>query len=103
MAVRGAEEKLSIQNKILETFDGAFVYNGGKEIRVPINGIQVKVVLTAAKDNVEPGDDVAIPGAPKVAAVEGSAPVFQEATPKVVEPSQEELDNVSNLLSSLGL
>lgn len=62
---RGSESKQIITNKILETFAGSFLYNDGKEIRIPIveNGetIQIKVALTAAKVNVESGDDVALP------------------------------------------
>lgn len=105
MAARGAEEKLTIQSKILEIFEGSFTYNDGKEIRIPINGLQIKVALTAAKDNVEPGDDTAMPGvkATKVAIAEGAEPVFEDVSKTIVEPSAEELKNVSTLLENLGL
>ena len=60
---RGSEAKQTVTQKILEMFEGSFLYD--KEIRVPIveNGelIQVKVTLTAAKTNVENGSDNAIP------------------------------------------
>ena len=102
MASRGAEEKLQIQNQILETFNGAFVY--GKEIRIPVGDVQIKVVLTCAKDNVEPGGDTAVPGikATKVTIAEGAEPIFEDVS-KTIEPSQSELDAVSNLMSQLGL
>lgn len=99
---RGAEEKTLIQNKILENFEGAFVY--GKEIRVPVGDVQIKIALTCAKDNVAPGADNAIPGAPSDTKIaEGAEPTFEGEQKEIKAPSQEELDNVTNLLSSLGL
>ena len=68
---RGAESKQIITKKILETFEGSFLYD--KEIRIPIqeNGetIQIKCVLTAAKVNVEnagspSGDSIVATAAP---------------------------------------
>ena len=99
---RGQEEKLIVINKIKEVFPEAFEYD--KTIRIPIGDVQIKVALTAAKDNVEPGGDVAVPGvkATKVTIAEGAEPVFEEAS-AIVEPSAEELNTVSNLMESLGL
>ena len=99
---RGQEEKLIVINKIKEVFPEAFEYD--KTIRIPIGDVQIKVSLTAAKDNVEPGGDVAVPGvkATKVTIAEGAEPVFEEAS-AIVEPSAEELNTVSNLMESLGL
>ena len=100
---RGAEEKQIIIDKIKEVFPEAFEYD--KTIRIPIGDIQIKVALTAAKDNVEPGGDIAVPGvkATKVVAIaNGAEPVFEEAS-AIVEPSAEELNTVSNLMTSLGL
>ena len=100
---RGQEEKLIVINKIKEVFPEAFEYD--KVIRIPIGDVQIKVALTAAKDNVEPGGDVAVPGtkATKVVAIaNGAEPVFEEAS-AIVEPSAEELNTVSNLMESLGL
>ena len=100
---RGQEEKLIVINKIKEVFPEAFEYD--KTIRIPIGDVQIKVALTAAKDNVEPGGDVAVPGvkATKVVAIaNGAEPVFEEAS-AIVEPSAEELNTVSNLMESLGL
>ena len=99
---RGQEEKLIVINKIKEVFPEAFEYD--KTIRIPIGDVQIKVTLTAAKDNVEPGGDVAVPGvkATKVTIAEGAEPVFEDVS-KTIEPSQSELDAVSNLMSQLGL
>ena len=87
---RGQEEKLIVINKIKEVFPEAFEYD--KTIRIPIGDIQIKVALTAAKDNVEPGGDVAVPGvkATKVTIAEGAEPVFEDVS-AVIEPSAENL------------
>ena len=103
MASRGAEEKQIVIDKIKEVFPEAFEYD--KTIRIPIGDIQIKVALTAAKDNVEPGGDTAVPGvkATKVVAIaNGAEPIFEDV-PAAVEPSAEELNAVSNLMESLGL
>ena len=103
MASRGAEEKQIVIDKIKEVFPEAFEYD--KTIRIPIGDIQIKVALTAAKDNVEPGGDTAVPGvkATKVVAIaNGAKPVFEDVS-AAVEPSEEELNAVSNLMESLGL
>ena len=99
---RGQEEKLIVINKIKEVFPEAFEYD--KTIRIPIGDVQIKVALTAAKDNVEPGGDAAVPGikATKVTITEGAEPVFEDVS-KTIEPSQSELDAVNNLMSQLGL
>ena len=100
---RGQEEKLIVINKIKEVFPEAFEYD--KVIRIPIGDVQIKVALTAAKDNVEPGGDMVVPGVKikKVVAIaNGAEPVFEEAS-AIVEPSAEELNTVSNLMESLGL
>ena len=99
---RGQEEKLIVINKIKEVFPEAFEYD--KTIRIPVGDVQIKVALTAAKDNVEPGGDAAVPGvkATKVTIAEGAEPVFEDVS-KIIEPSQSELDAVNNLMSQLGL
>ena len=99
---RGQEEKLIVINKIKEVFPEAFEYD--KTIRIPIGDVQIKVTLTAAKDNVEPGGDETVPGvkATKATIAEGAEPVFEDVS-KTIEPSQSELDAVNNLMSQLGL
>ena len=99
---KGAEEKQIVIDKIKEVFPEAFEYD--KTIRIPIGDVQIKVALTCAKDNVEPGGDVVVPGvkATKVTITEGAEPVFEDVS-ATVEPSEEELNAVSNLITQLGL
>ena len=53
MALKGTILKKEITDKILATFEGSFLYNDGKEIRIPGledgQELQVKVALTCAK------------------------------------------------------
>jgi len=101
---RGALVKQQITETLLKTFQGSFLYNGGKEIRIPMkeNGelIQVKVTLTAAKVNVEPDEDVAVPGE-VIKAAETAMP--EPETSGRIEPTPEEKKNVANLMKELGL
>ena len=99
---KGAEEKQMVIDKIKEVFPEAFEYD--KVIRIPIGDVQIKIALTCAKDNVEPGGDTAVPGAKatKVTITEGAEPVFEDVS-ATIEPSAEELNAVSNLMESLGL
>ena len=104
MAV-GQKLKKEVTEKILQAFEGSFLYNDGKEIR--INGmedgaeLQIKVTLTCAKNPVSIGSDTALPGENiKQVAVE-EKPVIHKDVP--VEISQEEKDNIQNLLKSIGL
>ena len=94
MAARGSEAKEFITKKLLETFDGSFLYNNGKEIRIPVteNGenLQIKIALTCAKTNVEQGEDTALPGATKVGAVESNQNILQSATTSTVAASNHE-------------
>lgn len=102
---RGAEAKKIVTTKLLETFNGAFLYNDGKEVRIPIeeNGeeIQIKVALTAAKENVYPGGDNLLPGE-TIKKVEPIAQTQEKVEP-IKKPSEEELKNVNDLLKALGL
>ena len=105
---KGQKSKEAVIEKILSSFGGAFLYNGNKEIRIPRTDdgelVQIKVSLTCAKENVEPGGDTAVPGvkATKVTIAEGAEPVFEDVS-KAIEPSQSELDAVNNLMNQLGL
>ena len=112
---RGAESKTLITNKIIETFEGAFLYNDGKEIRIPLkeNGedIQIKVTLTCAKDNVIQGGENILPGTELKnknesyhfgSTLQTTVTENKEIKP-VVEPTAEEKENVKSLLEALGL
>lgn len=95
---RGQNSKQDATQKILQLFPGSFVYE--KEIRLPYieegEAIQLKCVLTCAKTNVGENEDIAIPGETKE-----TVNTTQENIK--VEPTQEEKDNVKNLLESFGL
>ena len=95
---RGSEAKQQIIQKLLSTFEGSFLYNGGKEVRIPVmeNGelVQIKVALTAAKVNVECGADMAVPTASSAA-----TPVTDGASHLTDAEKQETKD----LLTSLNL
>ena len=96
---RGSILKEQITNKILETFPGSFVFD--KVIIIPgvenSENLQIKVALTCAKVNVERGGDTALPG-------DTVSAVAQTSTPSALaEPTAEEKERVSNLLSKLGL
>jgi hypothetical protein len=100
---RGAEFKKEITKKILEFFPNSFLYNDGKEIRIcgQENGeeIQVKVTLTAAKENVYSGQDNATPGVAAEINFEDNKPIEK----KITQPTQEEKDNVKRLMETFGL
>lgn len=93
---RGAEEKLQIQNQILETFNDAFVY--GKEIRIPVGDVQIKVVLTCAKDNVAAGADEMIPGAEVVVTETASE---EHIEPSALKVSEEEKNKAAAMLAAM--
>lgn len=100
---KGSNAKSEVQKKILEMFPGSFLYNDGKELRVPMldsgEQVQIKVTLTCAKENIECGADTAIPG-------DFPAPPTHAPTPErnePVKPTETEKQAVADLLKSLGL
>lgn len=103
MAAKGATAKKEVFEKMLEVFEGSFMYNGGKELRIDCEEesgpVQIKVTLTAAKEPVS--IEGSIGGA---AATSQMAPTSNFPKPKeLVEPSDEEKRNVEELLNALGL
>lgn len=103
---KGTIAKQEIIKEILSHFEGAFLYNDGKEIRIPWieegEDIQIKVALTCAKTNVEPGEDNAIPGANKISKQESLD--FSDNVPKkYTPPTMDEKEKVEELLSKLNL
>ena len=97
MAARGAEAKQIITDKILQIFEGSFIY--GKEIRVPLqeNGerVEIKVTLTCAKENVGGNDnDFTIKQ-------EDAENMMAKAVSAI--PTADEKANIADLMSRLGL
>ena len=93
---RGSESKQKVINKILETFEGSFLY-GNKELRIPLEEdgqrVEIKVALTCAKTNVG-GDG---------ASVESQAESNVAVNVPAAAPSEEEKQNIANLMDRLGL
>ena len=106
---KGQKAKKIISDKILNIFGDSFLYNDGKEIRIPIEEdgeiIQIKVTLTAAKANVEPGSDNEIPTTANIINnVDVNKSVINQVdATTIVKPSEEEKQNLQNMLSKLGL
>ena len=99
---KGAIVKEQTYSKMMEYFPGSFMYNDGKEIRIPFKedgkDIQLKIVATCAKDNVAAGADETIPGAEVV--------VTETASEKHIEPSalkvsEEEKNKAKALLAAM--
>jgi len=101
---RGAEAKEYITKKIYEAFPEAFANN--KEIRIPYmeNGerVEIKITLTAAKENVGGGAVVTNGVTQQGAPFAPPAPQFVNQPTEVAELTQEEKDNVAALMKKLG-
>ena len=102
MALKGTILKKEITDKILATFEGSFLYNDGKEIRIPGledgQELQVKVALTCAKTNVSPNGEDMLPGE-DISREESITNVSQTS----IEITQEEKDNIKKMMEVLGL
>ena len=100
MAAKGSQAKAEVLAKLQEVFPNGFTYE--KVFVVPCvednQRIDIKIALTAAKNPIEQGGDIAIPGAqaPTVSASVST----NEKTP--MEPTAEEKKNISDFLSSMG-
>lgn len=104
---RGNESKSVFYNKILEVFPNSFMYNGSKEIRVPFieDGveIQLKIVATCAKVNVDRGSDTALPGVLQTKDKPTVGSISNATDSSLIEPTAEEKANVKALMERLGL
>lgn len=101
---KGAIAKQIVFDGIKKVFPDSFMYNNGKELRINVeeegNPVQIKVQLTCAKEAVSPEGEVM----KAAAAPSETDPVLNESAPtKLVEPSEEEKQNVEDLLAALGL
>lgn len=97
MALKGTESKQNIFSKLIEIYPGSFWEDENKILRIPLdeNGerVEIKVTLTAAKANLGNG----------MATSAFSEKPSMETAPINIEMTEEEKDNVSKLLNSLGL
>ena len=91
---KGAIAKQEVIAKIKEVFPEAFEY--GKELRIPLEEdgqrVEIKVALTCAKTNV--GGD----GASVTSQVQSEV-----AVDNVAAPTEEEKQNIAELMNRLGL
>lgn len=98
--IKGTESKEIITNKIMKTFEGAFIAVDGKTIRVPMseNGepIEIKITLTAAKD-IEGGGAAQNNSIVVKELGEGDFPAPVANT----RATEEEKENVQKLLTKL--
>lgn len=94
MAAKGQKLKAQITQKILDTFEGSFIND--KEIRIcgEEDGypIQIKVTLTAAKENIDNPNEV----------IKMPQPT-ESANTIEVSITSEEKKTVAQLLAGLGL
>lgn len=92
---KGAESKQVLFNKLMEIYPDAFMDD--KVLRVPFkeNGdiVEIKVALTAAKDVIGGASQS---GPASNAAVEPTEPVL-------AQPTEQEIENIQNLLGKLGM
>lgn len=96
---RGSESKQKVMDKILEIFEGSFLY-GGKELRIPFDEdgarVEIKVALTCAKTNVG-GDGVSVTN-------DGQLSAFPDVSAaNVTEPTVDEKKNIADLMERLGI
>lgn len=98
---RGAVSKQIIIDEILKTFKGSFL--NGKEIRIPLEEdgeeIQIKITLTAAKDNV-PNPEIIEIEAGISGTIDKNVKIFKESDIKF---SEDEKNKVNQLLQQLGI
>ena len=94
---KGSIAKEAITQKILDTFEGSFIY--GKEIRVPYsedgNRVEIKITLTCAKENVGGNDNDFI------IKQEDAENMVAKAVSAI--PTAEEKANIATLMERLGL
>lgn len=104
---KGAESKTKLFSDIKNLYPDAFWEDEGKILRVPMmegsNIVEIKVTLTAAKTNMGSGE---IKGAFSTTTTTTTPSVFNmpsEKTANLTEITEEEKQNVANLIAALNL
>ena len=107
---RGTESKSYITKKILETFEGSFLYNDGKEIRIPLKEdgeiVQIKVTLTCAKTNVSAEDSTPAEFKTTPAANASNELNFEDTpatSPAEINTTPEERANIARLVEKFNI
>lgn len=99
---KGAESKTTIFKKLQEVYPNSFWESENKILRIPMtengNRVEIKVTLTAAKNNLGgEGIESAFEAPPS------AIPKPENSPQPTLEPTQEEKDNINRLIASLGL
>ena len=98
---KGQASKELFYNKLLEVFPGSFMYNGNKEVRIPFEEggevVQLKIAATCAKIPVPDPEHES-----ETVVFNVNSPVA-DAPQASAEITDEEKQNVADLLASLGL
>lgn len=104
---KGQESKQVIISQLLEQFEGSFLYNDGKEVRIPMTEdgaeVQIKVTLTCAKTNVEPGSDSVLPGEVIKKTLTSTQSSTKDSIGEEAIPSEDELAAMNDLMKALNL
>lgn len=103
MAARGQISKSAITEIILNTFMDSFI--NGKEIRIPMTEdgaeVQIKVTLTAAKDNVPHGVGTAVNPIGALPKQEVSLGGGIKTESEKLEPTEDEKKTLAELISAM--
>lgn len=109
MAVKFSQAKEAVEKQIIAAFDDAYITTQDKKIYVWADDggekVQIAISLTGVKNMVG-----ATPAAPATSNLVTSdeMPPWEEvpaptAAPTPTEPTQEEMDNLANMLAKFGL
>ena len=107
---RGTESKSYITKKLLETFEGSFLYDDGKEIRIHLQEdgeiVQIKVALTCAKTNVSTEDSTPAEFKTTPAANASNELNFEDTpapSPAEINTTPEERANIARLVEKFNI
>jgi len=109
MAVKFSQAKESVEKQIVAAFGDAYITTQDKKIYVWADDggekVQIAISLTGVKNQV--GSAPAAPATSNLVTSDETPPWEEEpkptAAPAPNEPTQEELDNLANMLAKFGL
>ena len=109
MAVKFSQAKESVEKQIVAAFGDAYITTQDKKIYVWADDggekVQIAISLTGVKNMV--GATQAAPATSNLVTSDETPPWEEDpkpvAAPAPTEPSQEELDNLANMLAKFGL
>ena len=109
MAVKFSQAKEAVEKQIVAAFGDAYITTQDKKIYVWADDggekVQIAISLTGVKNQV--GSALAAPATSNLVTSDEMPPWDESpaptAAPAPTEPSQEELDNLANMLAKFGL